>query len=69
MGLIADILKDDSADEDFKEMAKEEVTEGEERLQYLEKEMMLMLLPSDPLDEKNIMLEVSDELYPAAWMY
>lgn len=68
MKLSAEIIKDDSADEDFKEMAKEEIAEGEERIQKLEKEMMLMLLPTDPMDEKNIMLEVSDRLYPATWI-
>lgn len=65
LNLTAEILKDDNADEEFKEMAREEATEGEERITHLEKEMMLMLLPTDPLDEKNIMLEVSGQLYPA----
>lgn len=58
--MISDILKDENTDEEFKEMAKEEVGEGEARIEQLEKEMMVMLLPTDPLDEKNIMLEVGD---------
>jgi len=40
------------------EMAREEVAEGEKRMAEIEASLKLLLLPRDPLDEKNVVLEI-----------
>ena len=45
-------------DPDMKEMAREELKELEEKVPQLENELKLKLIPPDPLDEKNIILEI-----------
>ena len=45
-------------DVDMKEMAREELKELEERKPKLEDQIKLKLIPPDPLDEKNIILEI-----------
>lgn len=45
-------------DPDVKDMAKEEYPVLIERIEQLEKNLLLMLLPKDPNDDKNIFLEV-----------
>ncbi|MGE4421297.1 MAG: peptide chain release factor 1 [Pseudodesulfovibrio sp.] len=46
------------SDPDIREMAKAEIDEIEERLPELEDELKVLLLPKDPMDEKNIILEI-----------
>lgn len=45
-------------DEDMREMAKEELAELEAQLPPIEQELKLLLLPKDPADEKNVVLEI-----------
>lgn len=45
-------------DEEMREMAKEELAELEVKLPGIEHELKLLLLPKDPNDEKNVMLEI-----------
>ena len=45
-------------DEDLREMAKEEASELEEKLPALEEEIRLLLIPADPQDSKNAILEI-----------
>lgn len=45
-------------DPDLKEMAREEVAACEERMPQLEEEIKLMLVPKDPEDSKNAILEI-----------
>ena len=45
-------------DAEMKEMAREELKELEERQPQLEEQIKLKLIPPDPLDEKNIILEI-----------
>lgn len=45
-------------DQEMKEMAREELHELEEKKPRLEEEIKLKLIPPDPLDEKNIILEI-----------
>ncbi len=52
-----DILKTED-DEEMREMAKEEISEYEGELPALEDELKILLLPKDPLDDKNCMLEL-----------
>ncbi len=51
-----DILKGD--DDDLKELAGEEIPEITERLETLEEELKILLLPRDPNDDKNTILEI-----------
>jgi peptide chain release factor 1 len=45
-------------DPDFKEMAEQEIEEANERLEALEADLQLQMLPRDPNDSCNIYLEV-----------
>ncbi len=45
-------------DHDLKEMAREELKELEEKQPQMEEQIKLKLIPPDPLDEKNIILEI-----------
>jgi peptide chain release factor 1 len=45
-------------DEDMREMAKEELGELEAKLPIIEQELKLLLLPKDPNDERNVILEI-----------
>jgi len=46
------------SDDEIREMAKLEISECEDRLVELEKELKILLLPKDPNDEKNVYLEL-----------
>ena len=52
-----DVLKNET-DPDFKELAQEEIAEIEPQLPVLEEEIKFMLLPADPNDEKDIIVEI-----------
>ncbi len=45
-------------DQDIRSMAQEEAKAVEAEMQDIERELTLLLLPKDPLDEKNIILEI-----------
>jgi peptide chain release factor 1 len=47
-----------SDDADMKEMARAEIKEIEPRMEELEKQIQVLLLPKDPNDDRNIMLEI-----------
>ena len=48
----------EDADPDLREMAREELEGGGERLEELEKELQTLLLPRDPRDSHNVFLEI-----------
>ena len=50
------MLKD--SDPDMRELAQEELREGEAELTGLEKELQTLLLPKDPNDKHNVFLEI-----------
>ena len=50
------VMNDD--DPDLKEIAREEIAAGEERLPALEEQIKLMLVPADPEDAKNAIVEI-----------
>ncbi len=61
--LVADIAgnKDiihNEKDEEMREMAKEELGDLEAKLPVIEQELKLLLLPKDPLDDRNVILEI-----------
>jgi peptide chain release factor 1 len=45
-------------DEEMREMAQSEIVGLEERLPAIEEELKVLLLPKDPNDEKNVILEI-----------
>jgi peptide chain release factor 1 len=47
-----------SGDSELKELAQEELAELKNRRPLLEDELKLMLLPKDPRDERNVILEI-----------
>ena len=48
----------DSGDSELRELAEIELDEAKERLPELEKELQILLLPHDPNDEKNVIMEI-----------
>ncbi|HIK07229.1 MAG TPA: peptide chain release factor 1 [Trichormus sp. M33_DOE_039] len=52
------VLKEANGDPELQEMAALEVKELEEKIEYLENRLKVLLLPRDPNDDKNIMLEI-----------
>ncbi|MEH2071017.1 MAG: peptide chain release factor 1 [Nostoc sp.] len=52
------VLKESASDPELQEMAALEVDELEQKIEYLETRLKVLLLPRDPNDEKNIMLEI-----------
>lgn len=52
------MLDEGGMDEELKEMAKMELSELEESLERLSSELQVALLPKDPNDEKNVILEI-----------
>ena len=52
------LLHDADQDLELQEMAREEVTRLEAEIQTLEQTLRLMLLPSDPTDSKNVIVEI-----------
>ncbi len=46
------------SDEEMREMAKEEISQLEKKKESLEKEVKMLLIPPDPLDGKNIIMEI-----------
>ncbi len=53
-----DILGESGLDEEMKELAKMELSEGEEKTEELEEELKILLLPKDPNDDRNVILEI-----------
>ncbi|MBD2387613.1 peptide chain release factor 1 [Cylindrospermum sp. FACHB-282] len=52
------VLKEANGDPEWQEMAALEVEELGQKLEYLESRLKILLLPRDPNDDKNIMLEI-----------
>ena len=45
-------------DEELREMAKEELTASQQRKEQMEEEIRIMLIPADPQDSKNAVVEI-----------
>lgn len=52
------MLDDPDADKEFKEMLVEEIKEAKENIVKIEEELKILLLPKDPNDDKNVMVEI-----------
>jgi len=51
-------ILDSENDEEMKSMAKEELSDGKKREAELEEKLKVLLLPKDPNDDRNIVLEI-----------
>ena len=51
-------LLETESDEDMKEMLKEELSAAKKRIEELEQELKILLLPKDPNDDKNVIVEI-----------
>ncbi len=51
-------LLEEESDEEMRELAKEELSDARKRVEELEQQLKILLLPKDPNDDKNIILEI-----------
>lgn len=51
-------MLEEESDEDMREMLKEELNAGKKRIEELEQRLKILLLPKDPNDEKNVIMEI-----------
>jgi peptide chain release factor 1 len=77
----AKLMLETESDDDIRQMAKEDISRLEKEIPELEARLKLMLLPKDPNDDKNIILEIragaggdeaslfADELFRAYVIY
>ncbi|MBR5473926.1 MAG: peptide chain release factor 1 [Lachnospiraceae bacterium] len=52
------LLLEEESDEEMRELAKEELSEAKDSVEALEQKLKILLLPKDPNDEKNVMVEI-----------
>lgn len=51
-------MLNEESDEEMREMVKEELNEAKARVEELETELKILLLPKDPNDDKNVIVEI-----------
>lgn len=51
-------MLEEESDEELREMAKEELNAAKSRLEIIEGELKILLLPKDPNDSKNVVVEI-----------
>lgn len=51
-------MLDAESDDEMREMIKEEISEAKASIPKLEEELKILLLPKDPNDEKNVIVEI-----------
>ena len=51
-------LLEEESDEEMRELAKEELSDAKKRVEELEQELKILLLPKDPNDDKNVIVEI-----------
>ena len=52
------MMLDEESDEEMREMLKEELADAKSRIEELETELKIPLLPKDPNDSKNVIVEI-----------
>ena len=52
------MMLDEENDEDMREMLKEELSDAKKRVEELEEKLKILLLPKDPNDDKNVIVEI-----------
>ena len=51
-------ILEEETDEEMRELAKEELAESKARVEELENEIKILLIPKDPNDDKNVIVEI-----------
>ena len=51
-------MLEEESDEELRELAKEELNEARAKIDELEKKLKILLLPKDPNDDKNVIVEI-----------
>lgn len=51
-------MLEESPDKEFEEMLRTEIEENKEKIVLIEEELKILLLPKDPNDEKNVIVEI-----------
>lgn len=51
-------MLEEESDEEMRELAKEELNDSKARVEELEHELKILLLPKDPNDDKNVIVEI-----------
>lgn len=52
------MMLEEEKDEEMRQMLKEELNDAKKRIEELERELKILLLPKDPNDEKNVIVEI-----------
>ncbi|MCI8292941.1 MAG: peptide chain release factor 1 [Hespellia sp.] len=52
------LILEEESDEELRDLAKEELGESRDRLAELERDLKVLLLPKDPNDDKNVIVEI-----------
>ncbi len=52
------LMLEEKLDDDFRELVKEELAENKGKVEILKEEITILLLPKDPNDEKNVIVEI-----------
>ena len=52
------MMLEEEKDEEMRQMLKEELADAKKRIEELEREMKILLLPKDPNDSKNVIVEI-----------
>lgn len=52
------LMLEEESDEDMKDMLKEELNAAKKRIEELEQTLKILLLPKDPNDDKNVIVEI-----------
>ena len=51
-------MLEEESDEELRELAKEELSSSKENVEVIESELKILLLPKDPNDDKNVIVEI-----------
>lgn len=51
-------MLNEESDEELRELAKEELSSSKQRITEIEEELKILLLPTDPNDDKNVIVEI-----------
>ena len=52
------MMLDEESDEELRELAKEELNDAKAQVEKCEQELKILLLPKDPNDDKNVIVEI-----------
>ncbi len=51
-------MLEESLDEEMRQLVKEEFAENKQKIEVIKEELKILLLPKDPNDEKNVVMEI-----------